>query len=467
MSKETRAETPEVRARPPKGARRNAWSFAVGTLGRDFVYTMVTVFLLVFLTEILDLDDATMWWVNGILLAARLFDAFTDIIMGGIVDNTRTRWGAYKPWIAVGIVLASVFAIMLFTDTGLRGGPFLAWFTVVYLMWGIAWTLNDIPYWSLLPALTLDPIEREKISSLTKVFATVGLFAAVVAVIPVTNALGGTATAWTTFVFWGVVVMIAFQAVTLIGVRQPAISRPQEKTSLRELAGIVLRNDQLVATSVSMILFTTGYVTTTTFGVYFFKYAYRDENMYAPFAAVLGVAQLLGFALFPVARRWLSRKALFTSAIVMCVFGYTVFFFSPMNMIPIGLAGLLVFVANAIIVVLIIVFITDCIEYGQWRTGRRNGAVTFALQPVINKVAGALATASAGASLIVTGINAAPTVDAVTEEGLFGMRIMMMVFPAIMIVLAYLVYLRWYRIDEAFHARIVADLRERGELESV
>lgn len=158
----------------------------------------------------------------------------------------------------------------------------------------------------------------------------------------------------------------------------------------------MLRNDQLVVTSASMILFTTGYVTTTTFGVYFFKYAYRDEGMYTPFAIVLGVAQLLGFALFPLMRKLLTRRQLFTTAIGMCVLGYVVFFFSPMNMIPIGIAGLVVFIANAIIVVLIMMAITDCIEYGQWRTGRRNTAVTFALQPFINKVAGAVATAIVG-----------------------------------------------------------------------
>ncbi|WP_300078935.1 glycoside-pentoside-hexuronide (GPH):cation symporter [Propioniciclava sp.] len=445
-------------------ARRNTWTFAVGTLGRDFVYTMVTMFLIVFLTEVLDLDDATMWWINGILLAARLFDAFTDIVMGGIVDNTRSRWGAYKPWIAFGIVAASVFAVLLFTDFGLRGPAFIAFFAVVYLCWGLSWTTNDIPYWSMLPALTLDPVEREKIGSITKVFATIGLFAAVASVIPVTAALGGTPPAWTTFMLVAVLATIAFQSITLFGVKEPHLARTQERTSLRELAAIVLRNDQLVVTSASMILFTTGYVTTTTFGVYFFKYAYRDEGMYTPFAIVLGVAQLLGFALFPLMRKALTRRQLFTTAIAMCVLGYVVFFFAPMNMIPIGIAGLLVFIANAIIVVLIMMAITDCIEYGQWRTGRRNTAVTFALQPFINKVAGALATAIVGATLILTGINAAATPADVTEGGLLGMRLMMMGFPMILIVLAYLVYLRWYRIDEAFHARIVADLTERGEL---
>lgn len=458
-------ESPESAPRAARATtRRNTWAFAVGTLGRDFVYTMVTVFLIVFLTEALDLDDATMWWVNGILLAARLFDAFTDIVMGGIVDNTRTRWGSYRPWIAFGVVAASVFAVLLFTDLGLRGPAFVGVFAVVYLCWGLAWTTNDIPYWSLLPALTLDPLERERIGAVTKVFATVGQFAAVASVIPVTTALGGTPQAWTTLLVVAVIAMVAFQSITVFGVRQPDLARPQQRTTMRELATIVLRNDQLVVTSASMILFTTGYVTTTTFGVYFFKYAYRDEGMYTPFAIVLGVAQLLGYALFPLMRKALTRRQLFTTAIAMCVLGYVVFFFAPMNMIPIGVAGLLVFVANSTIVVLIMMAITDCIEYGQWRTGRRNTAVTFALQPFINKVSGALATAIVGATLILTGINAAPSPDAVTDAGLLGMRLMMMAFPMVMVVLAYLVYLRWYRIDEAFHARIVADLTERGEL---
>lgn len=444
--------------------RRNRWTFAVGTLGRDMVYTMMALFLIVFLTEVLDLDDATLWWINGILLAARIFDAFTDIIMGGIIDNTRTRWGAFKPWITLGVLLVGGLTILLFTDLGLSGPAFIAAFTVIYLAWGLSFTMNDIGYWSMLPALTHDARERERISALTKVFATIGLFSCVVGIIPITSALGGGPAAWTTFAAGIVVIMLLGQAVMLVGVQEPPHPPRTEHTRLRELFSIVFRNDQLVWTGTAMMVFLIGYNTTTSFGVYFFKYAYRDEAMYAPFAAILGVAQLLGFALFPVLRRRLSRRALFNLAMGLVVAGYVVFFFSPMNLIPIGIAGLLMFAGQAMVVVLMIVFLSDCIEYGQWKLGRRNGAVTFAVQPFINKIGGAVATAVVGATLIVTGINEAAGPDDVTPGGLLGLRVMMLFFPLALMLLSYLIYRRGYRIDEAFRERIMADLRERGEL---
>lgn len=443
---------------------RNRWTFAIGTLGRDMVYTLMALFLIVYLTEVLRLPNETLAWVNGILLAARLFDAVTDIVMGSIVDNTRTRWGAYKPWILFGAFATGIITIVLFTDPGQRGWGYIAFFTVVYLLWGLAFTTNDIPYWSLLPALSLDQRERERIGALAKVFATIGLFTTVVGILPITGMLGGDARAWTLFACGLVAIMWLGQLVTLFGVKEPVLAAPQERTTVKELVNAVVRNDQLLWVAVAMTLFMTGYNTTTSFGVYFFKYAYRDEGMFTPFAAVLGVAQLTGFALYPLMRRRLNRLRAYTLAIALVSLGYVVFYFSPMDIRFIGAAGLLLFIGQSFLVALMLGFFTDCIDYGHWKLGRRNTAVTFALQPFINKVGGALATAVVGATLIQTGINEAPTPDDVTPAGIEGMRLMMMAFPLVLIVLSYLVY-RWrYRIDEEFHGRILGDLRERGGL---
>ena len=444
---------------------RNRWTFAVGTLGRDMVYALQSMFLVVYLTEALHVSNWVLGALTVLVLAVRLVDAAADVLVAAVVENTRTRWGPYKPWIAGGMIVSGIATILLFSDLGVTEGAFVALFSLVYVLWSFSWSANDIPYWSLVPALGVDQLERERMSSLAKIFATIGLFTVVVGIVPITQALGGGVRAWTLFTVAIVAVMIAGQLVTLVGVRQRHLLVERRTMRPKEVFAAVLRNDQLLWTAVAMVLFQTGYVTTTSFGVYFFKYAYGDEGMYSPFAAVLGVGMILGYILFPIARRRWNRRQLYTAAMATIVAAYLLFFFSPMNIVMLCLCGLMLFVADSFIVILMIGFITDCVEYGQWKLGHRNNAVTFAIQPFINKVGGALAQAILGATLIATGINGARTPADVTPQGIWGMKAMMMIFPTVMIAVSYFIYRRKFVIDEALHAKMVADLRAKGQLE--
>ncbi len=446
--------------------RRNLWTFSVGTVGRDMVYTLVSLYLVFFLSDVLKPSREEFLWASSLILIARLFDAIADIVMGAIVDNTRTRWGHYKPWIAIGVVTSAVFTVLLFTDLGLSGTAFVVVFALIYLLWSLSWTANDIPYWSLLPALTLDQKQRERFGSVAKIFATIGLFVVVVAVIPVTAALTehfGQIGAWTVFAVGVVVIMLLSQSVTLFGVKEPAIVIEQERTNLRELASVVFKNDQLLWVAIAMVLFMTGYLTTTTFGTYYFKYVYGDESMYSPFGAVLVASQLLGYAIFPALSRRFSRRYLFTGAIGLILAGYLVFFFSPTHMVFIGIAGLLLFIGQSFVTILMLVFLTDTIEYGQWKLGRRNGAVTFALQPFINKVGAALSTQIVAIAIVIAGANPDRPQD-ITADGLLTIKLGMLALPPVLIVLSYLIYRAKYRIDDKMYAQMVADLRERGQL---
>ena len=186
--------------------------------------------------------------------------------------------------------------------------------------------------------------------------------------------------------------------------------------------------------------------------------------MYTPFGVTLGVAMLLGYLLFPLASRRFARRTIYTVATVMVLVGYVIFFFAPMNLWLILAAGLIVFFAQAWVTLLMIMFFADTIEYGQWKLGRRNQAVTFALQPFVNKVASALANQVVAIVVVVSGINAARTPHDVTPAGLLMMKVAMMGFPALLIAAGYLIYRRFYTLDEARHAAIVGELKERGEL---
>ena len=444
----------------------NKWTYGLGTVGRDMVYTMISMYLMFYLTDVLQLSDDVLWWVTGIILAARVFDAFNDPFMGVVVDNTHTKYGKFKPWICIGVVLVSILTVLLFTDFGLSGTAFIVVFGIIYVAWGISYTMNDISYWSMLPTLSQDQREREQIGAVARICASIGLFAVVSLIVPVTEAIGaGVGSLQKGYFILAIIlvcIMLVFQSITVFGVREPKLeSQKKEHTSVKELVRIIFKNDQLLVTAVAMALFMIGYSTTTSFGLYYFKYVYGNEGMYSIFAVILGVSQIFALAIFPVLGARFPRKKLYAFATAMVVTGYLIFFFAPTNtMLFIGMAGLILFIGQAFIQVMMLMFLTDSVEYGEWKFGKRNDSVTFSLQPFINKMGGAIASGVVGAIVIISGMSQAQSAADMTASGVFILKMAMMVFPLICIVIGYLVYRAKYILDETMYAKIVRELNE-------
>jgi melibiose permease/lactose/raffinose/galactose permease len=445
--------------------KRNRYFFGLGTVGRDMLYALVSLYLVFYLTEILDLSDTTMLWMTGVLTVLRIFDAVNDPFMGYLVDNTQSRYGKFKPWIAIGGVIGGILTVLLFTDLGLAGLAYVLTFALFYLLWDFTYGANDIAYWSMLPALTIDQKEREKTGSFARICANIGMYLVVVGIIPVTNALGGDKNAW--FVFSIIVTLLTwfFLLFTLLGVKEKRhLYKKEERTSLKELISVIFRNDQLLITAIAMGLFMIGYCTTTSFGVYYFKYAYKDENMYAVFAGILGLSQLVALSIFNLFSKKYNRKQLYTFSTILVVLGYLIFFVAPEEMRFIGPAGVLVFVGEAFIQLLMLMFLADTVEYGQWKLGRRNESITFSVQPFINKIGGAIANGIVMLTAVLSGINAAASPSDVTAGGLLMMKIAMLILPLCFIVAGYLIYLYKFKIDQEMFDRILTDLAARGDL---
>ncbi len=461
--------------------KRNQYCFGLGTLGRDAVYTLVSMYLITFLTESVGLSNAELGVIGVLMVIFRVFDALNDPIMGTIVDNTSTKWGKFKPWIVFGTIASGVFTVLLFFDPGFRGGAYIAFIAVVYLLWGMSYTTNDISYWSLMPAISKDQKVREKIGAVARICANVGMFAVVVLYTMVPDLFGMPATkSYFWFAVILVVLMWVFQAFTVFGVKEDRSSAVgQERTSLKGMVKALVKNDQLMVTAVSMALFMIGYCTTTSFGVYYFKYAYKDEGAYMIFAAVLGVAQLTALSIFPLFSKRFTRKQLYFGSMVAVVASYILFFFSFEKMPLIVAAGLVLFFAQAFIQLLMLLFLADAVEYGEWKLGKRNESVSFAVQPFINKLGGAIGTGVVTLTLIISGINpvsqklaqmeeagaSAAELDAViasvTGAPIWIMKGAMMLLPLACILVGFVIYHKKFKIDEALYETIVHDLRER------
>lgn len=109
-------------------------SYGIGAVGKDMVYMFCASYILYYYQDILGVSAIAM---GIILLAARVFDAFNDPIMGVVVAKTRTRWGKFRPWLFIGTLLNAVVLFLMFSaPPTLDGGGLVAYAAVTYVLWG-------------------------------------------------------------------------------------------------------------------------------------------------------------------------------------------------------------------------------------------------------------------------------------------------------------------------------------------
>ena len=445
--------------------RRNKYFFGLGTVGRDMFYAFEANTILYFLTNILTLPMWVFAITSTLLSVLRIVDAVNDPITGLIIDNIRTPWGKFKPAILVGGVVSAVFFLMLFGNIG-EGWVFIIVFALAYILWDISYGINDIGYWTLMPALSHDQKQREKIGAFARICANVGMFAVMVGWEPITRALGNTQRAWFTVAVVIAILFLAGLLFPLLGVKEDrTLYEKEEKTTLKQMWRALVGNDQLMWTTLAMALFMVGYCTTTSFATYYMQYVYGDIGMYAILAAVCGVAQIAALLIFPLFSKKFNRKQLYTGATVLVILGYAVFLFAENSLVLIAVCALLLFVGQAFIQLLMLMFLADTIEYGQWKLGKRNESVTFSIQPLINKIGGALATGLVSISVVLSGIKTGDVAaEAIDASGVLVVKGAMFIIPLIFIVVGYIIYLKKYKLDEKSYSEIVAELEAKGQL---
>ena len=441
---------------------RNRICFGLGTIGRDMFYSFEANTLLHFLTYVLDLPVWVFAAASMILSVMRIFDAFNDPITGLLIDNIRSPWGKFKPAILFGGILSAIFSVLLFANIG-TGWTFVIIFGIAYLLWDITFGINDIGYWTLLPVMSSDQKQREKTGTFARLCANIGMYIVMVAWQPVTSALGDTPTVW----FWCAVVIAAIYLLgllfPLLGVKEKRMApEKQESTSFKQMWNALVKNDQLMWTTLAMGLFMVGYCTTVNFAVTYMKYIFGDEGMYVVLVAVVGVSQLSTLAVYPKVAAKLNRRQLYTLGTVLVVLGYLVFFFAEYSIVLIVLGAVLVFVGQAFIQTLMLMFLADTVEYGEYKLGKRNESITFSIQPLINKIGGAVATGVVSMTLLFSGVKVeGGTAETIDAAGKLIIKGAMFILPLIFIVAGYVIYLKKYKIDEAYYENMLKELESK------
>ena len=172
---------------------KEKFAYGIGAVGKDMVYMLSASYVLYYFQDIMKTSAIAMGFI---LLIARVFDAFNDPIMGVIVAKTKTKWGKFRPWLLIGTITNAIILFLMFAaPPTLDGKGLIAYAAVTYILWGVTYTMMDIPYWSMIPAFTQGGKEREGLSALGRSCAGVGSAIVTILTVMAVTAIGSSLTA--------------------------------------------------------------------------------------------------------------------------------------------------------------------------------------------------------------------------------------------------------------------------------
>ena len=478
--------------------KKNLIMFPLGTVGRDMMYNLFINFLLTYVLFTRRLDAAQLGAITAIMVAARVFDAFNDPLMGNIIERTRTKWGKFKPWLVIGIILTCVVVYFVF-NTNLQGWSFVWFFGIMYFLYSIAYTMHDIAYWGMIPSLGTDPDLRNQFTSRATLCAGVG-GALAGFLIPRFTTGAGTLGGSASYAFGRIALAVCiiaplFLCFTIFGVRE---NRDYNKhkappVSFRKIISTISGNDQLLWISLIFLIqqIGNGLALGGLGSTYLYFELGYEGGFYSNFSTFGLAATAVLMVLYPAISRKINRKPLMGLMTAVSAVGYAVMLLVAF-IVPSSSANLKCWLFTVgymaanfgqySFYLIMMISILNTVEYNQFKTGERDEAIIASLRPFLTKMASAFIALLTYASYMIFGVlsytNQISDLEQQTSMGLIteadklssisgvignveagqriGLLMCITVVPFILMFISYILYKKHYSLDEDYYNEICA-----------
>lgn len=429
--------------------------YGLGSSASNFIWQMVSFYLVFFYTEVFGIPAAA---VGTILLASRIFDALNDPLMGHIADQTRTRWGRFRPYLLFNSVPIAVILVLTFSTPDLSMPGRIAYAAITYLLLGVAYTAMTVPHTALMASMTQDTNERSSLASMLTIaiFSTILVVAAIT--MPLVNSFSSPQTGFTIAAgIYGAVAVVLYLVCFASTRELPATQRSRH--SFSEALKLLLSNKPLLILLLAVFFTQAANDMRTTSAIFFLKYNLGMESFYPVFMAIMILSMIAGALISPaLGRRLGSKRNLYTVGMLVVIISGTAVLFTPYEQVTAIVVLLAVSSAGVgITYVMTRSMLADMVEYGEWQTGVRGEGITVSTYGVSNKLGYA-----AGGSLAAFLLAASGYVPNVvqTTQALAMIRYMLVLFPVIAGVIA-IIIMRHYRVDTSAFNDILQQIRER------
>ena len=480
MSNENAADG-DVRRKSGLGQRI---AYAFGNLGQAAFYNAMSTYFIVYVTSCLfsGVDKALAAKLIGVITSLvviiRIAEIFVDPLLGNLVDNTNTKWGRFRPWQFFGGLISAVLLAVVFSGmfglVNVNSTLFIVVFVITFIVLDVFYSLRDISYWGMIPALSSDSHERSTYTALGSFTGSIGGNAITILVIPVVTYFSWVFTGenaehqsgWTAF---GIIVAL----LGLITAWTVAFGTKESTSALRakaqkngnpfEAFKALFQNDQLLWVALSYLLYTIANGATGGVLLFLFKFILDNPAAFSLTGIIGLVAGLVMTPLYPILNKRIPRRVLYFFGMSFLIVAYILLSISTYSrsMTLVFVALVLFGIPGTFIQMTAILSLTDSIEYGQLKNGRRNEAVTLSVRPMLDKIAGAMSNGITGFIAVAAGMTGSATAKDMTSANIHTFQVYAFYVPLVLIVLSLLVFMLKVKLDEKMHAQIVDELEAK------
>ena len=436
------------------------FSYGCGDFGCNIIYTAMSVYLMFYYTDYAGVSSAA---VGVIMLISRVFDGVSDIIMGVIVDRTKSRFGKARPWLLRMCIPFAVSGVLLFSvPTGWSSGAKLVYVFVTYnLVSTVVYTAINVPYSALNALMTQDPYERSVLSIFRNLLATAGTLTINTFTLPLVELFGNTASAWTkAFVVLGAVSVAAF-LINFFGTKErvrPAVKDGEAKdvpfaTGVKAL----FQNKYWIMMTGMLALFFLMYSVNGGATVFYAKDILGDKNLVTTINGIFNVVQIVSMFFIAMLVKRFGKRNVFALGLVFDIVGMLVLNYSGGAMNLIVVSSVIRGIGNACGGATMWAMVSDTIDYGEWKTGYRTEGLVNSACSFGYKIGNGIDSALLGLILEIGGYVGEAAVQ--TAEALFSIEVCFVWIPIVVYVCG-LIIMKFWHLDKEFSG-ILADLEKR------
>lgn len=435
--------------------------YGLGDAASHIVFDNLMMYMMFFYTDIFGISAG---FVGTMFLFARVIDAISDPTMGLIADRTKTRWGKFRPYMLFGAIPFAIVCVLTYSSPDLSMTGKMIYASVTYVALILLYTLVNIPYCALGGVITANPKQRISLQSYRFVLSTAGGMLSTVLMMPLVHFIGGDDQS---LEFQGGIAILATVAAVMFIIsfattRERVTDDNAKPGKMSEDLRDICRNDQWRVVGVLTILNIMAVAVRGGAMMYYVTYIMRHPGIFAWFLATYSVGNLIGSALAKKASDWKDKITIFNGAnLILAAVSFAMFW------LPIR-ADLLMFVLIFIIGVfhqmitpIQWVMMSDTVDYGEWKYGKRLTGISFAGTLFVLKLGLALGGAMIGWILASSGY--VPKAATQSHATLMSIIALFTLVPCVCYLLSAWIGHRFYTLRTPFLNQILADLDHHHE----